>query len=156
MSLSSSSTLCFLAFLRNNIPLTIDTTVSRMKAIEMGRVKKISGDPLDITSDCMKEVSISLAKHRGQDHGGDRKIELAHEVADHPEEQADPQIKEGVAQAVGADQREDGDHRPEDGEGNERQARPETDQWQVQDQQHYVADVHAGDDRPQQARAAPA
>jgi len=45
-------------------------------------VKKISGDPLDITIDCMKEVSISLAKTVAKTMGATGNRTCA-SVADH-------------------------------------------------------------------------
>jgi len=52
-----------------------------------------------------------LGEHSRQHHGRNRELELAHEVADHPEEEADPEVEERVPQAVGPDQGEDRDHR---------------------------------------------
>src|SRR3990170_7325776 len=90
-------------------------------------------------------------QHRGKDgcehHGRYGEAQLAHQVADDPEDEGDPNVEEQEPDAVGTDHAAEDDDGPEDREGDEGDPGPETDERQVEDEQDHVPDVHAGDHR---------
>ena len=123
-----------------------------MKTAEMGRVKNTSGDPCEMSRACPEGGLQHLCQDARQDHRGDGVAELPHEVPDHPEEGHDIDVEGLKPEAVGSDQGAKDDHRPQDVKGDFDDLGPHPDQRQIEDQQHHIADIHAGDDRPDEIR----
>ena len=77
--------------------------------------------------------------------------ELAHEIADHAERDHDIDVEHVVAGAIDADDGEQDDQREQNIIRQLQQLDPHPDHRQIEHQQHHVADIHAGDDAPEQA-----
>src|SRR5258707_1115120 len=75
--------------------------------------------------------------------------ELAHEIADHAERDHDIDVEHVVARAIDADDGEQDDQREQDVVGQLQQLNPHPDQRQIENQQHDIADIHAGDNAPE-------
>ena len=71
-----------------------------------------------------------------------------HEVPEAPEQQGHPHLEDAVLQAVDADDGQGGNRRQEHGAGQPEHGDERRDGKHIQQHQEHVADVHAGDDPP--------
>src|SRR5216117_1681544 len=89
------------------------------------------------------------ADHHRQDQRRGFVVEFFHQI---PQDSKDPHydaVADIVADAVGADEAEQEDEREQDRVGHSEEPGPHWYERQIQDQKHGVADVHAGDNPPE-------
>lgn len=94
--------------------------------------------------------------HRAQDHrqeeGRQRVIHFSDDIAKEAKKDHDEEFIDIVIQAINPDDAEENDQGEKQGIGNLQDFDPHADEWKVEDQKHDIADVHTGDNTPENVR----
>ena len=90
----------------------------------------------------------AVAEHQRQHERRQRVVELLQDVADDAEDDHQPDVEHGVVNRVGADRADDDDHRRDDRERDAQDRREERHRREHDDEARDVAEVHRGDETP--------
>lgn len=104
--------------------------------------------PLEIDHGLGKGAFHQLPQHEGEDKGRERDVDLLENVADDAGNDHDAHLEEAAADGIRADDRNGDDGGIHDGLRHLGNFSPQPCQRQVEDEEHHIPDVHAGDDAP--------
>ncbi len=117
---------------------------------EMGWLRKIHGIALGNHQRKAEVVLHHGADDEGQNQRGHLKLKFAGQVPEDPEADHQGYLHLAVIQAEDPDQAEEQDEGEKDGIGNFQNLHPETDEREVQDEEHDISQVHAHDRAPEE------